>query len=124
MSQIMKTYVGLFFLMFLSFTAVGILGAFLRVMSAQDVHAQIVQELEESDFYPDVAEQCFAEAEQAGGRLSLTFYSGGQSFLCTSATEIPSDLSGVDLARVELDFPFCIALMGVNEEHSFVAYAR
>ena len=43
---------GLFILLSISFAAAGILSAFLTVADAQDIHQNMVNELENSDFYP------------------------------------------------------------------------
>ena len=59
MSQIMKTFMGIFLLLFLMASSAGMLGAFLQVLKAQDMHAMIVDELENSDYCLSVLEESF-----------------------------------------------------------------
>ena len=53
MSQIMKSFLGLFLIMFMVVTSAGVLSGFLSVLSAQNTHAAIISELEDSDFAED-----------------------------------------------------------------------
>ena len=50
MSQIMKAFFGIFLIMFMTVTSSGILSGFMTVVEAQNLHAQIINELEDSDF--------------------------------------------------------------------------
>ena len=46
MSQIMKTFLGVFLIMFMVVTSSGVLSGFMTVVEAQNLHAQIINELE------------------------------------------------------------------------------
>mgnify|MGYP001633974479 FL=1 len=63
MSQIMKSFLGLFLIMFMVVTSAGVLSGFLSVLSAQNTHAAIISELEDSDFYPSVVNEFFKKAK-------------------------------------------------------------
>ena len=54
MSQIMKSFMGVFIMLFMSVTSIGILSGFLSVLSVQDLHSCIISELEDSDFYEEM----------------------------------------------------------------------
>ena len=45
MSQIMKTFLGVFLIMFMVVTSSGVLSGFMTVVEAQNLHAQIINEL-------------------------------------------------------------------------------
>lgn len=47
MSQIIKAFTGIFIVMFMMVSATGILGAFLQTLHAQNLHAAIINELED-----------------------------------------------------------------------------
>ena len=51
MSQIMKTFLGVFLILTMVVTSAGILSSFMEVMAAQNMHAAMVNEIEDSDFY-------------------------------------------------------------------------
>ncbi len=125
MSQIMKAYTGIFLILFLTFTAAGILAAFITIADAQDMHASMVNELENSSFYPAVLEESFARAEEAGYQLSITLYQEDYTVaVCTNRNSVPQDTSKVTSAKLELTFPFQVSFLGVSSEHTFCAYAR
>jgi hypothetical protein len=121
----MKAYLGVFLILFLVFSSAGILGGFLTVAGAQDMHADIVDELENSSFYPGVLAACFEKAERNGYELSVTLYQEDYTMVtCTAADAIPEDTSRVELARVELTFPLQMGFFGVGQTHTFSGYAR
>ena len=49
MSQIMKAFFGIFLIMFMTVTSSGILSGFMTVVEAQNLHAQIINELDDLD---------------------------------------------------------------------------
>ena len=65
MSQIMKTFLGVYIILLMTLSVMGILGAFLTVLSAQNMHSQIITELENSDFSRQVIRSCFEQAQKA-----------------------------------------------------------
>lgn len=73
MSQIMKTFLGVFLIMFMVVTSSGVLSGFMTVVEAQNLHAQIINELEDSDYDSSVAQTCFENASKAGDTLELKF---------------------------------------------------
>lgn len=125
MSQIIKAYMGIFLILFLTLTSTGILAAFLAVADAQDMHASMVNELENSSFYPEVIRECFERAEGCGYQLSVTLYQEDYTMaVCTDAGTVPQDTSKVTAARLELTFPLPAGFLGIAGEHTFCAYAR
>ncbi len=125
MSQIMKAFLGVFFLLFLTATSGGILSAFMVVMDAQDMHARMIDETENSNFYPEVLKECFAQAERSGYELSMTLYRENQALVrCTGEETVPEQTEDVDSAKLELTFPFTVPFLGIRTEHTLCAYAR
>ena len=59
MSQIVKAFLGVFLTIFMAVVALGVLNTYMEVMSAQDMQARIVDELENSNFNADVMSACF-----------------------------------------------------------------
>ena len=125
MSQIIKAFMGVFLTLFMAVTAMGILAAYMEVMNAQDMQARIVDEIENSDFNTGVVRQCFLQSEEAGYQLKVTFFNENSTVATVSqVSQIPYGMDGVDMAKVEMQFPFQVAFLGINRQHTFVSYAR
>jgi hypothetical protein len=125
MSQVIKAFFGVFFVLFMSVVSAGILSAFMVVVDAQDIHASMIDEIEDSNFYPGILQDCFAEAEQAGYQIEITLYQEDYSqIVCSSADMIPADTSQVTSARVDMTFPFSVGFFGIWQQHTLSAYAR
>ena len=125
MSQIMKAFMGVFLTLFMAVTAMGILAAYMEVMNAQDMQARIVDEIENSDFNTGVVRQCFLQSEEAGYQLKVTFFNENSTVATVSqVSQIPYGMDGVDMAKIEMQFPFQVAFLGINRQHTFVSYAK
>lgn len=125
MSQIIKTFLGIYLILFMAVTSVGILAAYMQVLGAQDLQARIVDELENSRYAAPVIRAEFEEANRAGCRLTVTlYYENGRTIAAESASRIPDSTQEVCMARVELSFPFQVACLGIRQEHTLTGYAR
>lgn len=125
MSQIMKAFTGVFLILFMAVTAMGILSAYMEVMNAQDMQARIVDEIENSDFNSSVIKNCFNQSEEAGYQLAVTLYCEETAVITAhSAGEIPIVTEGVEMAKVEMSFPFRVVFLGIDKTHTFTSYAR
>ena len=125
MSQIIKAFMGVFLTLFMAVTAMGILAAYMEVMNAQDMQARIVDEIENSDFNTGVVRQCFLQSEEAGYQLKVTFFNENSTVATVSqVSQIPYGMDGVDMAKIEMQFPFQVAFLGINRQHTFVSYAK
>lgn len=109
MSQIMKTFLGVFLIMFMVVTSSGVLSGFMTVVEAQNLHAQVINELEDSDYDSSVAQTCFENASKAGDTLELKLYMTDNSIrTVTDASQITSS-DEIEKARVELKFTYAVA---------------
>lgn len=125
MSQIIKAFMGMFFLLFMAAAAMGILSAYMEVMNAQDMQARIVDEIENSDFNEGVIRDCFERCSDAGYQLAVTLFLENSAVLTAhSQNEFYGGYGNVDMAKVELKFPFQIEWFGINNTHTFVSYAK
>lgn len=125
MSQVIKGYLGVFLVFLLMLASIGILSAFLMVVNAQDIHANVIDELENSGRAQNVLEECFEMTQQAGYHLSVElFYENGASCQISSKDEIPENSWESSYARVEMEFPLAIAFFQVQQNHMISGYAR
>ena len=123
MSQIMKAFFGIFLIMFMTVTSSGILSGFMTVVEAQNLHAQIINELEDSDFNREVAKGCFKNASDVDDTLELTFYLlDNTTKTVADASQIP-DSNQITKARVELKFDYIVAFFGIRQKHVLSGYA-
>lgn len=42
----------------------------------------------------------------------------------SQVSQIPYGMDGVDMAKIEMQFPFQVAFLGINRQHTFVSYAK
>ena len=125
MSQIMKAFMGVFLTVFMSVTAMGILSAYMEVLNAQDMQARIVDEIENSHFNAGVMKDCFRQSAQAGYQLSITLYCEDKAVSTMHGeSEVVSVSDDVQLAKIEMRFPFRVSFLGIDQTHTFVSYAR
>ena len=101
MSQIIKVFTGVFMVMLLITTSAGVLGAFGQMIRAQNTHAAMIDELENSNYAKSVIEACFETAQEEKYHLQLTFYSADERIAtCVSQEELPESLEEVHLVEV------------------------
>lgn len=125
MSQIMKVFTGIFMVLFMTAASMGVLGAFLQVTKAQNYHAMIIDEMENSDYYDAVCEECYRVAKEANYRLTITFYQENGGYVsCTKSEELPQELSEFTMAKVMLGFDIQIPFMGIKSSQEIYGYAR
>lgn len=125
MSQIIKAFTGIFIVMFMMVSATGILGTFLQTLHAQNLHAAIINELENSDYARTVLIEVFDTAEEGGYELRLRLYQEYEEYiLCAAAEEVPEDVSSVMMAEVTLSYPVQLLFFQVSQKQDIVGYAR
>lgn len=124
MSQIIKSFLGVFLLLVMCSVGITIFAMFLHVMSAQNLHADIVNELENSAFHKSVIENCFERAEDESCKLKLTLYDDQNiSTVITKKEDIPQELGAIVSARVDMIFELNLPFVPTKESHIFSAYA-
>uniref|UniRef100_UPI0040574147 hypothetical protein n=1 Tax=Agathobacter sp. TaxID=2021311 RepID=UPI0040574147 len=125
MSQIMKAFMGIFLILFLMASSASVLGAFLQVLKAQDMHAMVVDELENSDYSQPVLQESFTIAEKSGYDLDITLYQENhETYLCSEKGQIPQNTKDAEMAKVTLTFFFQIPFFAINQGYSISGYAR
>lgn len=125
MSQIMKAFTGLFMVVFMMITATGLLGIFFQELHAQNLHAAMIDEMENSDYDNAVIRECFQVAEEAGYDLEITLYSEHQAITrCQKTEDIPITTEDVSMAKVLVKYPLQLTFFGINLEQEISGYAR
>lgn len=125
MSQIMKAFMGIFLTMLLVVTATGMLGAFLKVSHAQNMHAAIIDEIENSNYARPVLTESYNIAKNASYSLMIKLYMrNGGVVTCTKLSHFPENTEDVIMAEVTLSYPIQIAFFDINIRQDIFGYAR
>lgn len=125
MSQIIKAFTGIFIVLFMMTTATGILGAFLQVSHVQNLHASMIQELENSNYADTVLEECFSVVKECGYELEIVFYGkNGEYFKCESFEAVMENTCEISSAKVTLRFPIKIAFFDIYLKQEVFGYGR
>lgn len=123
MSQVIKAFLGLFFMISLILLGSGILAAQMDVSDALDYKADIIAELENSNFNSDVLNACIRQAQENGYKLEVkTFSEGGASVCYTDPSAV--DTKNVVMAEVKLTYPYRIGFLNAVTEHQVRGFAR
>ncbi|MBQ8040194.1 MAG: hypothetical protein IJ274_10065 [Lachnospiraceae bacterium] len=125
MSQIMKAFTGIFMVLFLTVSSMGILGAFLQVSKALNFHTGVIDELENSNYCKSVLEECFEMAELNGYELEVTLYEmQGGTLLCSKKADIPVADKEINMAKVDMKFYITIPFFSLRNEQAISGYGR
>lgn len=125
MSQIIKAFTGIFMILFMMTTATGLLGVFLQITHAQNLHASVIQELENSNYAATVLEECFDICQNWGYELELILYKAeGGSVQCESKDDVAQISSDISSARICLVFPIEIVFWDVDMKQQLFGYGR
>ncbi len=111
MKQIIGTFGILFILLANIFVCTGLIGASGQVAAAKEYKAQVVAELENSNFNPAVIEACKRKAAEDGYELKISecVYDAWQNMRA---------------AQVSLKYHYRIPVLGISEENLTYAIAR
>ena len=125
MSQIMKVFTGVFLVLLLMTTSAGVLGSFAQIMRAQNTHASMIDELENSNYASSVMQACFQAAEKENYQLQLSLYlENGDVMICTHKEEIRELKSKIRMAEVVLNYTIEFAFFEIKVDQQLFGYAR
>ena len=125
MSQVMKAFMGVFMVLLLMTTSAGVLGAFYQILHAQNTHAIMLDELENSDFAKGIMEACFETAEMEEYRLQMNLYSTSSDIkICMCMEDIPQNTEDVRMVEVILFYDIELAFFDIAKEQQLFGYAR
>ncbi|MBO5372424.1 MAG: hypothetical protein J6A75_06870 [Lachnospiraceae bacterium] len=123
MSQVFKTFMGVFFILILLLTGVGIISAQMDVSAALNYKTDVVTELENSNYNAEVINACITQAKDKGYEIKIrTFVSGGASTVYVSPNV--SDTTDVVMAEVVLTYPYKMFFLETALKREVRGYAR
>lgn len=123
MSQVIKSFTGVFFLLLVVLLGTGILSAQMDASNAISYKADLVVELENSNYSAQVMNGCIAQAIENGYGICIKTYTEGGS-VCVYTTPSAGDTTDVVMAEVVLTYPYRIGFLNSVTEHQVRGYAR
>ena len=124
MSQIMKSFMGLFVVLMMIVVVTGLLGVFLDVVEAQDFHTNAIVQLQDSDCSLVVMKQLYDAAAEKGYRLTIQFAMSEGLIESNSAAQLPAAVPDTATVIVRLEYPVRIIVFGMEKYRRLVGYAR
>lgn len=111
MGQIMKTYLGIFFLLVTGMVGIGVVTAGIQSANARNYHADIIGEIECSNFNDAVVSSCREQAKEAGYDLKIK--------------TMAYDAQGhAKIAEVILDYEYAIPVLNLVTDHQVRGFAK
>lgn len=111
MGQIIKTYLGIFFILLMGMVGIGIVTAGVQSSAARNYHADVITEIECSNFNDGVIEACKQQAEAAGYTLKVN--------------TMDYDANGhIKTAEIILVYDYAIPVLNLITDHEVRGFAR
>lgn len=111
MGQVIKTYLGLFFLLLTGIVGIGVVTAGIQSANARSYHADIISEIACSNFNDNVIAGCYQQARKAGYELAVK-------------TMTYDERGHTKMAEIILDYEYAIPVLNLVTEHQIRGFAR
>lgn len=111
MGQIMKTYLGIFFLLVTGTVGIGVVTAGIQSANARNYHADVISEIECSNFNDAVIALCRQQAKEAGYELVVK-------------TMVYNPQEHTKMAEVILRYQYAIPALNLVTDHQVRGFAK
>ncbi len=111
MGQVFKTFLGLFFLLVTGMVGIGVVTAGIQSANARDYHADVISEIECSNFNEAVTEACRKQAVKEGYELRIN-------------TMAYDELGHTKRAEVILNYQYAIPVLNLVTDHQVRGFAK
>ena len=124
MSQVIKAFTGVFFLMLLTLLGSGIVSAQLDSAYARDYKEAVVAEIENSGFCESVMNACITQAREDGYELTMTIYQSGEEPIVVGS-KVDGDImaENVEMVEILLNYDYSIPFLNYMSRHTLRGYA-
>lgn len=117
MQQVIEGMMGVFFLIILVFTGMGIAGALVHASEAQNFKMEVIERLEDCNYESEVIDACFQEAVERGLELSVKlYYSDGNIVTFTQSGISEQNRGIVTSGKVSVRYAFQIPFLHISEQ--------
>lgn len=104
MGQVIKIYMGLFFLLLEALAGMGVVAAGVQTTAARDYHSDIMEEVACSNFNAGVIEACIEQAQEEGYQVKIE-------------PVIYDEDANIQLASVTLNYEYAIPVLNLFSKH-------
>lgn len=111
MGQIMKTYLGIFFLLVTGMVGIGVVTAGIQSANARNYHADVISEIECSNFNDAVVSSCRQQAKEDGYELVVK-------------TMVYNAQEHTKMAEVILHYEYAIPVLNLVTDHQVRGFAK
>lgn len=111
MGQIMKAYLGIFFLLVTGMVGIGVVTAGIQSANARNYHADVISEIECSNFNAAVIASCRQEAQAAGYELEVK-------------TMDYNPQEHAKMAEIILHYEYAIPVLNLVTDHQVRGFAK
>ncbi|MCI8483446.1 MAG: hypothetical protein HFH41_03790 [Lachnospiraceae bacterium] len=111
MGQVFKTYLGILFLLLTGLVGIGVVTAGVEVTAARNYHADVISEIECSNFNNGVIEACKHQAQEKGYQLKI-------------ADMVYDAEKREQMAEVILSFDYAIPVLNLVSNREIRGFAR
>lgn len=111
MEEVIKSFLGTFFLFAMVFLGFGVNAASMNAAKAQKFTADCISKIEESHYADAVVSVCEEEAKKQGYTLAVELYG-------------PEGENEVTYGKLKLEYPFAIPLLNLEQTHCLQADIR
>lgn len=124
MSQVIKAFTGVFFLMLLALLGSGIVSAQMDSAYARDYKEAVVAEIENSGCCENVMNACIVQAREDGYELTMTVYQSGEEPIVVGAEAEGTIMAeNVEMVEILLNYDYSIPFLNYMSRHSLRGYA-
>ncbi len=119
MGQVIKAYLGLFLILLILLSGVGMIFALMDVLNAQNFLAQAVEQIENSNWDYEVIKECFTNAQEKDYVMEISMEGDGvEKNIIHQESELPEDISPYTICHVRLDYKvrFMFALANLDAQ--------
>lgn len=104
MGQVVKVYMGLFFLLLEALVGMGVVTAGVQTEAARNYHSDILEEISCSNFNEEVMEACIAQAQKVGYQVRIE-------------PVVYDETANIQLASVTLNYEYAIPVLNLFSNH-------
>lgn len=123
MSQAIKAFMGVFFLLMLLLLGVGILSAQMDVSDALNYKSDMIAEIENSNYSPAVLNACIRQATDNGYTVEIKTYAPQKGTVTYTEPNV-KDTTDVVMAEIILTYPYRIGILDSVTNHQVRGFAR
>ena len=125
MSQIIKAFTGIFMMLFIMTSVVGVLQVFFSVVQAQNYHSALIYELESSNHANSILKNGIEAGKSLGYQINYTLIKeSGGVVRCTKTQDVPDNVEDIECVEVVLRYPVRIAFFEIEKAQELVGFAR